>query len=92
VATFDDVTGLRRAEESARRLATVVTDSNDAIILFDLAGRIQVRVAEREVANVFGPALDLQARAFLEHAPDPGSALQLFDNGSGYAHAVMPLL
>jgi two-component system CheB/CheR fusion protein len=41
VVTFDDVTRLRRAEERTRRLATVLTDSNDGVVLFDLAGAIQ---------------------------------------------------
>jgi PAS domain S-box-containing protein len=41
VVTFDDVSRLRRAEERTRRLATVVTDSNDAVILFDPRGSIQ---------------------------------------------------
>ena len=41
VATFDDVTRIRRAEERVRRLATVVTDSNDAVILVDLDGNIR---------------------------------------------------
>jgi two-component system CheB/CheR fusion protein len=41
VVTFDDVTRLRQAQEQMRRLATVVADSNDAVILFDLTGDIQ---------------------------------------------------
>jgi PAS domain S-box-containing protein len=41
VVTFDDVTTLRRAEERTRRLATVVADSNDAVILVDPQGNIQ---------------------------------------------------
>ena len=41
VVTFDDVTRLRRAEERTRRLATVVADSNDAIVLLDTNGNIQ---------------------------------------------------
>ena len=32
VVTFSDVTRLRQAEKQTRRLATVVTDSNDAIL------------------------------------------------------------
>jgi PAS domain S-box-containing protein len=42
VATFNDVTGLRRAEEQTRRLAAIVADSNDAVIVFDAEGRIQL--------------------------------------------------
>jgi two-component system CheB/CheR fusion protein len=49
VVTFGDVTRLRRAEQQTRRLATAVTDSNDAVILVDLKGDIQAwnRGAER---------------------------------------------
>ncbi|MGC2063423.1 MAG: chemotaxis protein CheB, partial [Thermodesulfovibrionales bacterium] len=35
VVTFSDITRVRRAEKQIRRLATVVMDSNDAILLFD---------------------------------------------------------
>lgn len=41
VVTFIDVTRLRRAEQQTRLLATVMTDSNDAVILFGLEGAIQ---------------------------------------------------
>ena len=41
VLTFGDVTKLRRAERQTRLLATVVTDSNEAVVLFDLQGNIQ---------------------------------------------------
>ena len=40
VITFSDITRLRRAEKQIVRLATVVTDSNDAVILFDPTGNI----------------------------------------------------
>jgi two-component system CheB/CheR fusion protein len=40
VVTFSDVTRLRRAEKQTRRLATVVRDSNDAVILVDTTGKI----------------------------------------------------
>lgn len=40
VVTFNDVTGLKSAEERSRRLATVLIDSNDAVLLFDLDGNI----------------------------------------------------
>jgi two-component system, chemotaxis family, CheB/CheR fusion protein len=40
VATFTDVSELRRATEGVRRLATVVRDSNDAVIVFDFDGHI----------------------------------------------------
>ncbi len=41
VVTLNDVTNLRRAEKQIRRFATVLKDSNDAVILFDLDGNIQ---------------------------------------------------
>ena len=49
VATFVDITERKRAEQTDRQLATVVRDSNDAIITLDLDGRILTwnRGAER---------------------------------------------
>jgi two-component system CheB/CheR fusion protein len=41
IVTFGDVTGLRRAEKQIRRLATVMMDSNDSVIVFDLKGNVQ---------------------------------------------------
>jgi two-component system CheB/CheR fusion protein len=40
VVTFSDITRLRLAEKNTRRLATVVMDSNDAIVMFDTDGNI----------------------------------------------------
>jgi two-component system CheB/CheR fusion protein len=40
VVTYTDITALRRATQDARRLAAVVRDSNDAIIVHDFDGRI----------------------------------------------------
>lgn len=40
VVTFSDVTRLKQVEKQDRRLATVLTDSNDAVLLFDKAGNI----------------------------------------------------
>ena len=42
-----------------------------------LRRRIQIRIAQREIEDVLRAALRLQARAFLEHAADPGGPLQL---------------
>lgn len=40
VVTFNDITRVMRAEKQTRRLATVLMDSNDAILLFDPDGKI----------------------------------------------------
>jgi two-component system, chemotaxis family, CheB/CheR fusion protein len=40
IVTFSDITRLRQAEKQIRRLATIVMDSNDAVLLFDLDGKI----------------------------------------------------
>ena len=40
VLTFTDVTQVRRANEQAQRLAAVLQDSNDAVILHDFGGKI----------------------------------------------------
>ncbi len=49
VLTYMDISGLKQAEEGARRLATVLQDSNDAIIVQDFDGRVLVwnHAAER---------------------------------------------
>jgi two-component system CheB/CheR fusion protein len=52
VVTFDNVTILRLAQERTRRLATVVTDSNDAVILFGIDGRIEAW--NRGAAGMYG--------------------------------------
>jgi PAS domain S-box-containing protein len=52
IVTFTDVTGLRRAEKQIRRLATAVTDSNDAVILFDVMGNVQAW--NRGAQNMYG--------------------------------------
>ncbi|BCS34960.1 hypothetical protein TBR22_A41860 [Luteitalea sp. TBR-22] len=40
VITYVEITALRRAAQDARHLATVLRDSNDAILVHDFAGRI----------------------------------------------------
>lgn len=52
VLTFTDVTRLKLAEMNSRRLATVMADSNDAILLFDLTGNILAW--NRGAQNVYG--------------------------------------
>ncbi len=41
IATFTDITELKVAEEKTRRLAAVMTDSNDAVLLVDTEGKVQ---------------------------------------------------
>ncbi len=38
---------------------------------FENIGGVQVRIAETEVIDIFGPVLGFQLGAFLEHLPDP---------------------
>ncbi len=52
IVTFSDITRLRRAEKQIRRLATVVTDSNDAVLLFDPDGKILTW--NRGAQNMYG--------------------------------------
>jgi two-component system, chemotaxis family, CheB/CheR fusion protein len=40
VVTYVDITSLRQAAQEARRLAAVLRDSNDAVIVYDFDGRI----------------------------------------------------
>jgi two-component system CheB/CheR fusion protein len=42
VLTFTDVTALKRATEHQRLLATMLTNTTDAVIVFDFAGRIRL--------------------------------------------------
>ena len=52
VITFTDITRLRRVEKQIVQLATAVTDSNDAILLFDPAGNILAW--NRGAQNMYG--------------------------------------
>ncbi len=52
VITFSDVTRLKMADVQVRRLATVLTDSNDAVILFNPAGSI--RTWNRGAQSMYG--------------------------------------
>ncbi len=70
VLTFTDITALHRASQRVERLATVVTDSNDAITVFDLTGRYVSwnRAAERIYGYSEVEALKMNATALLpEH-------------------------
>jgi two-component system CheB/CheR fusion protein len=65
--TFTDVTQLKGASEKARLLATVLLDSNDAVIVHDFEGRIQVwnSGAERLYGYTETEALQMNAEALV---------------------------
>jgi len=48
--------------------------------------RIEIRIAEGEVKDVFGAALGAQAGPLLEHAANPAGALELVLNRVGDNH------
>ena len=52
IVTFSDVTALRRADNRIHQLATVVMDSNDAVIFFDIEGNVQAW--NRGARNMYG--------------------------------------
>jgi two-component system CheB/CheR fusion protein len=64
VITFIDITGRLQADAHARRLATVLRDSNDAVVVCDLNGRITAwnRGAERAYGYSETEALELNMR------------------------------
>src|SRR5208337_3365872 len=63
VLTFTDVTQMRRADEQARRLATVLLDSNDALIVHDFEGKILAwnRGAEQMTGYLEAEALQMNS-------------------------------
>jgi two-component system CheB/CheR fusion protein len=73
VVTFTDITKLKRAEESTRRFATVMQDSNDAILLCDLDGRILAwnRGAEAIYGYAESEALTLNKVALVPESERP---------------------
>ena len=52
VLTFVDVTQVKQADKQSRLLATLLIDSNDAIIVYDLEGRITIW--NRGAARLYG--------------------------------------
>jgi two-component system CheB/CheR fusion protein len=78
VITYTEITALRKAAEDARHLATVLHDSNDAVIVHDFAGRILFwnRGAERAYGYTREAALHLNVRQ-LEPANEADGALML---------------
>jgi two-component system CheB/CheR fusion protein len=70
VVTFTDITGLKHAAESVRRLAMITQDSNDAIVVFDFEGRILEWNAAAE--RIYGySAAEAQALGALSLVPEP---------------------
>jgi len=79
VITFADITGLKRAEEDVRRLATVVQDSNDAITVHDFNGHILEwnRAAERMYGYTSAEAQALSAAAVVPKSRRPEYQLMI---------------
>ena len=69
VLTFTDVTGVREADQQARRLATVLLDSNDAVYVHDFEGKITAwnRGAERMYGYSEAEALQMNAEQITPH-------------------------
>ena len=67
VLTFTDVTQVRRADEQARRLATVLLDSNDAVTVHDFDGKITAwnRGAEQMLGYSEAEALQMNAEQLI---------------------------
>ncbi|MDB5311326.1 MAG: methyltransferase/methylesterase, CheR/CheB with sensor [Gemmataceae bacterium] len=70
VLTFTDVTQVRRADEQTRRLATVLRDSNDAVIVHDFEGRISAWNRGAEQMYGYSEAEALQLNAWLKIPED----------------------
>jgi PAS domain S-box-containing protein len=73
VMTFTDVTGIKHAAEQARYLATVLLDSDDAIMVHDFHGRITAwnRGAERLYGHTKAEALQMNLQAMMPEAERP---------------------
>ncbi len=85
VLTFVDVTALKRAAEQSRFLATVLRDSNDAVFVHDLAGRITVwnRGAERLFGYAEAEALAMTIEQLIppENRPDHSAMIERLRKG-----------
>ncbi len=73
VLTFTDITALKRSQEAMRRLAVVVHDSRDAILVQDLAGQILAwnGAAEREYGWTEAEALAKNMSEFMPLTAQP---------------------
>ena len=77
------VTGVRHvAVHARRRLADQPVQR-----LVKLGGRLDHRVAQREVVDAVGPVFLLEPDAFFEHAADPGRRLHVLPNLLRDGHA-----
>lgn len=78
VVTYTEITALRKAAQDARHLATVLHDSNDAVIVHDFAGRVLFwnRGAEQTYGYTRQAALEMNVRQ-VEPAGESGGALAL---------------
>jgi two-component system CheB/CheR fusion protein len=67
VLTFTDVTQVKQADEQARRLATVLLDSNDAVCVHDFEGKITAwnRGAEKMTGYSEAAALQLNVEQMI---------------------------
>ena len=76
VLTFTDISELRRATRGLARLAMVVRDSNDAILLHDARGRILSwnQAAERTYGYSVEEALELEMDALVPESCRAGDA------------------
>ena len=73
VLAYSDITHLRRTDEQARRLATVLVDSNDAVTIHDFDGQITAwnRGAERMYGYTEAEAIRMNARQMIPEEAAP---------------------
>jgi hypothetical protein len=57
----------------------------------ELLGRIEVRIAERQVADVLGPELGDHLPSTLEHGADPRGTREITRDAAGYGHGQLPV-
>jgi len=85
VLTFVDITARRRADDALRRMLVIMRDATDAIMVYDLAGRILAwnRGAERMYGWKEAEALNMNIGDFLSpnRAAESTSFLQQLEPG-----------
>jgi len=77
IVTFSDITRLIQAEKQTRRLATVVMDSNDAVLLFDPDGKILTW--NRGAQNMYGWSEDEALRMNIHNIVPPDKSAETTD-------------